>query len=61
MGKFSEHTMGKNHISFCQKCKIKEECQNVKRTYAEKSILGQSDPVYCLFYLIISSIMEDNW
>lgn len=58
MGDFHIHVMGKNFPHFCEECLVKECCQDVKSTLAEKRIRQEADAMHCLEYLIISHIMK---
>lgn len=61
MGDFHVHVLGKNDPSFCETCYVKDTCQNVKTTQAERDIRAYADPMHCLMYLIVSHIMEGTW
>lgn len=61
MGDFHIHPMGRNHPSFCETCKLKASCCDVKRTSADMKVRACSDPMHCMEYLILSHIVEGNW
>lgn len=61
MGDFHIHPMGKNYPSYCERCKIKESCQDVTITAAEAHVRAQADPMHCLEYLILSQVMDGEW
>lgn len=61
LGDFHIHGMGTNDKSFCETCKIKGACQDVKKTFAELRVRQESDPIHCMEYLMVSHIMDGNW
>lgn len=61
MGEFHIHIMGKNYPYFCQNCLVKQDCQNVTITKAEQEIRQEANPMHCLEYWMVSSILRGAW